>query len=67
MTSPVTDPEREQRLKRVKDSIQRARELVASRSLHGVDGICNFVKDVDGDWLGKWEYPPESTDLDHTP
>ncbi|MEH1814661.1 MAG: hypothetical protein V7K26_30835 [Nostoc sp.] len=43
-----------QRVDEARDALQRARDLRHSRRVHGVDGIRQFVKDVDGDWLDNW-------------
>lgn len=45
---------KEQRIDRAREALQRARELRQSRRLMGVNGIRQFVKDVDGDWLNDW-------------
>ena len=45
---------KEQRIGRAREALQRARELRQSRRLMGVNGIRQFVKDVDGDWLNDW-------------
>lgn len=41
-------------ISRARESLERARALRHSRRVHGVDGIRQFVKDVDGDWLDNW-------------
>lgn len=53
MSAPLKVLE-EQRVVRAREALQRARELRHSRRVHGVDGIRQFVKDVDGDWLDNW-------------
>ncbi|MDZ8071092.1 MAG: hypothetical protein RMY64_36650 [Nostoc sp. DedQUE08] len=50
---------REQKIDEVMQSLQRARDLVRSREEFGVDGIDNFVQNVEGDWLERW--PAESS------
>lgn len=45
---------KQQRVERAKEALQRARDLRQSRRVMGVDGIHQFVKDVDGDWLNDW-------------
>ncbi|OKH33627.1 hypothetical protein FACHB389_17700 [Nostoc calcicola FACHB-389] len=45
---------KEQRISRAREALQRSRELRRSRRAMGVDGIRQFVKDVDGDWLNDW-------------
>lgn len=44
----------EEKITRAREALQRARELKRSRRAMGVDGIRQFVKDVDGDWLDNW-------------
>jgi hypothetical protein len=36
-------------------SLSRARAITLSRKEFGVDGIRQYVKDVDSDWLKEWE------------
>ncbi len=45
---------REQKIDKAKGTLQQARALRESRKVFGVDGISQFVDDVDGDWLEKW-------------
>ncbi|KJH73097.1 hypothetical protein [Aliterella atlantica] len=45
---------RKQKIAKAKEALQRARALRESRKVFGVDGISQFVEDVDGDWLEKW-------------
>lgn len=44
----------EEKIARAREALQRSRELKRSRRAMGVDGIRQFVKDVDGDWLDNW-------------
>ncbi len=44
----------EEKITRARVALQRSRELKRSRRAMGVDGIRQFVKDVDGDWLDNW-------------
>jgi len=57
MCSPL-DAVRQQKVNKVMQSLKRARALVRSREEFGVDGICNFIEGVDGDWLENWTYKP---------
>ncbi|WP_017652637.1 hypothetical protein [Fortiea contorta] len=41
-------------ISRARVALERARALRHSRRVHDVDGIRQFVKDVDGDWLDNW-------------
>ena len=41
-------------ISKAKEALQQARALRESRKVFGVDGISQFVDDVDGDWLEKW-------------
>lgn len=43
-----------EQITRARVALQRSRELKRSRRAMGVDGIRQFVKDVDGDWLDNW-------------
>ncbi len=45
---------RKQKIDKAKETLQRARALRESRKVFGVDGISQFVDDVNGDWLEKW-------------
>jgi hypothetical protein len=54
MMSTRPEPSSEQRISRARDALQRARDLRISRRTRGVNGIRQFVKDVDGDWLNDW-------------
>lgn len=45
---------REQKILRALEALQRARSLRHSRGTAGVDGICQHIEDVDGDWLENW-------------
>ena len=39
---------------RLKEALQRARDLRKAKRLYGVNAIYKFVSDVDGDWLENW-------------
>ncbi|MBD2415309.1 hypothetical protein H6H01_32275 [Nostoc calcicola FACHB-3891] len=54
MMSSQLEALKEQRISRAREALQRSRELRRSRRAMGVDGIRQFVKDVDGDWLNDW-------------
>ena len=43
-----------QKISKAKEALQQARALRESRKVFGVDGISQFVDDVDDDWLEKW-------------
>lgn len=43
--------ENDKKIERLKQTLERARLLCKSRREKGVDGIRDFVSDVDGDWL----------------
>lgn len=43
-----------QKVANAKEALQRARALRESRKVFGIDGISQFVDDLDGDWLEKW-------------
>ena len=43
-----------QKVSKAKEALQRARALRKSRKVFGVDGISQFVDDVDGNWLEEW-------------
>lgn len=45
---------KQQRISGAREALHRARALRSSRRTLGVDGICQHVKDVDGDWLENW-------------
>ncbi|MBR8834118.1 MAG: hypothetical protein DSM106950_08770 [Stigonema ocellatum SAG 48.90 = DSM 106950] len=45
---------RDQNITRAKAAIKRVRSIRRSRRSLGVDGICEHVKDVDGNWLENW-------------
>lgn len=49
-----TQEHRKQKVGKAKEALQQARALRESRKVFGVDGINQFVDDVDGDWLEKW-------------
>lgn len=38
----------------IQEHLDYARQLQDSRLKYGIDGIRQFVSDVDGDWLEKW-------------
>lgn len=42
---------REQKISRARKALERARNLRRSRGAMGVNGICQHINDVDGDWL----------------
>lgn len=44
---------RKQKIDQAKEALQRSRDLRESRKLFGVDGLSQFVDDVDSDWLEK--------------
>ena len=41
-------------LAKVKAALERVRALRNTIKEVGVDGICQHIEDVDGDWLEKW-------------
>lgn len=45
---------KEEKITRAREALQMSRDLRRSRRELGVDGIRQFVKDVDGDWLENW-------------
>lgn len=45
---------REQKISKAREALQRVRALRKSTRIFGVDGICQHVEDVDGDWLKDW-------------
>ncbi len=53
----------EQKITRARVALQRSRELKRSRRAMGVDGIRQFVKDVDGDWLDNWTDTAQSENI----
>ncbi|MUH00235.1 hypothetical protein F7734_51390 [Scytonema sp. UIC 10036] len=54
MMSNQLEALKQQRISRAREALQRSRDLRNSRRTLGVDGIRQFVKDVDGDWLDNW-------------
>lgn len=54
MMSNQLEALKQQRISRARAALQRSRDLRNSRRTLGVDGIHQFVKDVDGDWLDDW-------------
>ena len=46
---------REEKINRARVALERARNLRRARRTMGVDGICQYIKDVDGDWLENWK------------
>jgi hypothetical protein len=36
-------------------ALQKIRALRNARKLSGIDGICQHVEDVEGDWLERWQ------------
>ncbi|WP_414544433.1 hypothetical protein [Nostoc sp. CCY0012] len=61
MMSYQIEVPKEERITRAREALSRARALRRSRRRMGVDGIHQFVKDVDGDWLENWT---ETTDVE---
>ncbi|GAA6615866.1 hypothetical protein [Scytonema sp. NUACC26] len=55
MMSDRLETLKQQRISRARAALQRSRDLRNSRRTLGIDGIRQFVKDVDGDWLDDWE------------
>jgi hypothetical protein len=49
-----TKEQRAQTICKAREALQKARALRESRQTLGVDGIRQFVDDVDGDWLENW-------------
>lgn len=49
---------KEEKIARAREALQMSRDLRRSRRELGVDGIRQFVKDVDGDWLENWSDTP---------
>lgn len=45
---------REKKLDRARKALERARALRRTRRDFGVDGICQHIADVDGDWIENW-------------
>lgn len=45
---------RDQNITRAKAALERVRSIRRTRRSLGVDGICEHVKDVDGNWLENW-------------
>lgn len=45
---------KEQKISRARKALERARNLRLSRGAMGVNGICQHINDVDGDWLEDW-------------
>lgn len=43
-----------QRNSRAREALQSVRELRRAKKILGVNAICQFVEDVDGDWLENW-------------
>ncbi len=43
-----------QNITRAKAALGRVRSLRRTRRSLGVDGICQHIKDVDGNWLENW-------------
>lgn len=45
---------REKKIARAREALERARALRRTRRDFGVDGICQHIPDVDGDWVETW-------------
>ena len=45
---------REKKIARAREALERARALRSTRRDFGVDGICQHIADVDGDWIETW-------------
>lgn len=45
-----------------KAALASVRALRKSRKIAGVDGICDHVKDVEGDWLENWFIEGDNND-----
>lgn len=45
---------REKKIDRAREALERARALRRTRRDFGVDGICQHIADVDGDWIENW-------------
>lgn len=45
---------REKKLDKAREALERARALRRTRRDFGVDGICQHIADVDGDWIENW-------------
>ncbi len=54
MMSNQLEELKQQRISKARAALQRSRDLRNSRRNLGVDGIRQFVKDVDGDWWDDW-------------
>ena len=54
MSTPKLEILKEQKISRARKALERARNLRRSRSAMGVNGICQHINDVDGDWLEDW-------------
>ncbi len=52
---------KEMKVERAKVALQKVRSLRQARSVNGVDGICQHIQNVDGDWLENW------TEAENTP
>jgi TPP-dependent pyruvate/acetoin dehydrogenase alpha subunit len=46
-------------LARFKKSLNASRALQETKLAEGVQGINQYVEDVEGDWLEKWDAPEE--------
>jgi hypothetical protein len=44
----------EQAISTAREALQRVRALRNTRKLSGVDGICQHIENVEGDWLERW-------------
>lgn len=54
MTTLQQEAIQEQTINTAREALQRVRALRNTRKLSGVDGICQHVEDVEGDWLESW-------------
>jgi hypothetical protein len=52
----------EENIAKARAALERARALRHSRRDFGVDGICHYVEDVDGNWLEDWSSSDVSPD-----
>ena len=52
--APQIETLEEKTIREAREALERARALRRSRRKHGVDGIRQFVADVDGDWMENW-------------
>jgi hypothetical protein len=57
---------KEEKITRAREALEMARSLRRSRREMGVDGIRQFVKDVDGDWLENWSSSSHTENIPST-